>query len=145
MKKINYIDDFDKWKSEFSFVTPINVRFSETDMYGHVNNVSAFIYFEEARIKFLEDLHMFTDISNEESIVIVADLQCDFHLQMYFNEQIQIYVKVNHIGNTSFDIHYMALNEKNEITLTGRNRCVYMNPKIGKPKALTDSMKEKLR
>lgn len=43
MKSVNYIDNMDQWRSEFSFFTPIKVRFSETDMYGHVNNVSAFI------------------------------------------------------------------------------------------------------
>jgi acyl-CoA thioester hydrolase len=34
---------------------PVRVRFCETDMAGHVNNTSYFIYLEEARGKFFED------------------------------------------------------------------------------------------
>lgn len=32
----------------------VNVRFSETDALGHINNTSYFIYLEEARMKFLK-------------------------------------------------------------------------------------------
>ena len=34
----------------------VNVRFSETDALGHINNTSYFIYLEEARMKFFEAL-----------------------------------------------------------------------------------------
>ncbi|MGP4108388.1 acyl-CoA thioesterase [Virgibacillus sp. L01] len=145
MKTVSYIKDLTKWQSEFSFYIPIKIRFSETDMFGHVNNVSAFIYFEEARIEFLKSVGLFqNEKSNDEGVPIVADLQCDYHKQMYFNEQMWLYVKVNHIGNTSLDIHYMALNDKNELCLTGRGRLVYIDPESGKPIQLMDSMKEKL-
>ncbi|MFB4166645.1 acyl-CoA thioesterase [Virgibacillus sp. JSM 102003] len=145
MKTVSYIEDLTKWQSEFSFYIPVKIRFSETDMFGHVNNVSAFIYFEEARIEFLKSVGLFqNENSNDEGVPIVADLQCDYHKQLYFNEQIWLYVKVNYIGNTSLDIHYMALNDKNELCLTGRGRLVYIDPESGKPIQLLDSMKEKL-
>ncbi|SDQ45376.1 acyl-CoA thioester hydrolase [Virgibacillus subterraneus] len=145
MKTVSYIDDLTRWQSEFSFYIPIKIRFSETDMFGHVNNVSAFIYFEEARIEFLKSVGLFqNEGSDDEGVPIVADLQCDYHTQMYFNEKLWQYVKVNHIGNTSLDIHYMALNDKGEMCLTGRGRLVYINPESGKPISIANSMKEKL-
>ena len=62
MKQIPYIADFNQWKEEFSFYIPVNVRFSETDMFGHVNNVSPFIYFEEARTTFMQKYKVFGDL-----------------------------------------------------------------------------------
>ncbi len=97
---------------------------SETDLYGHVNNTSVFIYFEEARIEYLNSLGLFKELGQDELGFVVADLQCNYLRQMYFNEIIHFYVKVESVGNTSFDIHYMAKNEKGEITLTGRGRLV---------------------
>ncbi|WP_164668444.1 acyl-CoA thioesterase [Virgibacillus doumboii] len=144
MIKVSYIENMEKWRSEFSFFVPINVRFSETDMFGHVNNVSPFIYFEQARIEFLQSAGLFNNTNNDDGMPIVADLQCDYHKQMFFNEKINLYVKVNHIGNTSLDIHYMALNQKDELCLTGRGRMVYINPETGKPVPLSKTMKEKL-
>lgn len=44
-----------KW---FSFYNPVKVRFGEVDMFGHVNNVVAFTYFEEARIALFKELDL---------------------------------------------------------------------------------------
>ncbi|MFD2046253.1 acyl-CoA thioesterase [Ornithinibacillus salinisoli] len=144
LKNISYIEDMEKWRSEFTFSIAINIRFSETDMFGHVNNVSPFIYFEEARIAFLKSLGLFGGNQEEEGIPIVADLQCDYHRQIFFGEKIKLYVKVNQVGNSSFDVHYMALNEKEALCLTGRGRMVFIHPSTGKPVPLRESMKQKL-
>lgn len=40
----------------------VNVRFSETDALGHINNTSYFIYLEEARMKFFEALGLATNV-----------------------------------------------------------------------------------
>lgn len=144
MGAIPYIEDFEEWKSEFSFYIPIKVRFSETDMFGHVNNVSAFIYFEEARIEFLKSKGLFSDPQTEQAIPVVADLQCNFLKQMYFDMTIRLYVKVARVGTSSFDIHYMALNEEDHICLTGRGRLVSIDKETGKALPLKEKMKQKL-
>ncbi|GAA0601247.1 thioesterase family protein [Virgibacillus siamensis] len=144
MSKVTYIDDMEQWRSEFSFYIPIKIRFSETDMFGHVNNVSPFIYFEEARIEFLKAAGLFDRANTDNGMPIVADLQCDYHKQLFFDDPLKLYVKVNHIGNSSLDIHYMAVNEQDKLCLTGRGRMVYINTETGKPVSINESMKEKL-
>lgn len=143
MASISYISDIDQWREEFSFHISIRVRFSETDMNGHVNNVSAFIYFEEARIEFMKASGLLSD-ANENHMPVVADMQCDYHMQMYFDDVLNLYVKADHVGNTSVDIHYMALNQESSITLTGRGRLVQLDMKTGSPVPLSSTMKEKL-
>src|SRR5690625_7831770 len=110
-------------------------------MFGHVNNVSPFIYFEEARIEYLKSVGLFmqnNENEGNEGIPIVADLQCDYHQQIFFNEQLKMYVKVKHMGTTSLDINYMALNEQDRICLTGRGRLDYVIQATGKPHPLSD-------
>lgn len=144
MRKINYIEDFSKWKDEFTFFIPIRIRFSETDMFGHVNNVSPFIYFEEARIEYLKSVGLFESESDMEGIPIVADLQCDYLKQLFFQDSLNMYVKAAQVGKTSFDIHYMGVIQNDEVCLTGRGRIVYINPSTGKPLALGEQVKERL-
>lgn len=144
MKQIAYIEDAVSWEEEFSFYIPIKIRFSETDMFGHVNNVSPFIYFEEARIEFFKKTGLFKSVTGNESIPIVADLQCDYHEQIFFGETIQMYVKTNKIGNSSLDVHYMALNNKGNVCLTGRGSMVNVDIKSGKPLPLTVEEKNRL-
>lgn len=143
MAAISYIDDLQQWREGFSFNIPIRVRFSETDMNGHVNNVSSFIYFEEARIEFMKSVGLVSE-ADESHMPVVADMQCDYHMQMYFDDVLSLYVKANHVGNTSVDIHYMALNQASKLTLTGRGRLVQLDTNTGNPVPLTMLMKEKL-
>jgi|SRR5690625_2534384 len=145
MAKIDYIKNIEQWRSEFQFSIPVYIRFSETDMIGHMNNVSPFIYFEEARIKFLKSLGLFSEGDYAQGVPVVADMQCNYLKQMYFGENINMYVKAQHVGTTSIDFHYMAINEKDEITLTGRGRLVFVEQESGKPVPLKDEIKRKLQ
>ena len=56
MSRISYIDNMEEWASSFQFKHPVKVRFSETDMFGHVNNTVPFTYFEEARIEYFKSI-----------------------------------------------------------------------------------------
>lgn len=144
MKSIDYIDDFSSWAEEFDFYIHVNIRFSETDMYGHMNNVSPFIYFEEARIAYLRSLGLFNDFSNKEEAIIVADLQCNYLKQLFFGDQVNVHVKTKEVGNSSFDVHYMVTKGDFDVVLTARGRLVYIDANLGKSKPLTEDMKEKL-
>ena len=142
MVKATYIEDFQKWESEFAFSVQLKVRFSETDMFGHVNNTVVFTYLEYARIEYLQSIQL---MNKEGNIPVVADLQCDYVRQMYFGEKITIFVKVARVGNSSVDIHYLGKNEKDEIVFTARGTIVQINAKTGKGVAFTDEEKQLLR
>ncbi|RFA34956.1 hypothetical protein CAI16_09520 [Virgibacillus dokdonensis] len=139
--RISYIDNLNEWSKTFSFSIPVTIRFSETDLFGHMNNTTVFIYFEQARIEFLKAAGVFDGNTNTEGIPVVSDLQCDFLKQLYFDQTIQVYVKAHHVGRSSVDIHYMVLDDKQEIALTGRGRLVYIHAKTGKPISLGESMR----
>ncbi|CAM3107625.1 thioesterase family protein [Filibacter tadaridae] len=132
--KASYIEELDTWASEFAFSAPITVRFSETDMYGHLNNTIPFSYFEYARIEYFKHIGLMSDWLNpvSETIPVVADLQCDFVKQVFFDETVNLYVKVATIGNSSIDIHYMAKNGNGDIVFTGRGTVVQIGRRTGK-------------
>lgn len=142
--KVKYIENPEVWASDFNFFVEVKVRFSETDMYGHLNNTVPFTYFELARIEYLQSTGMMKDwdSKNSETIIVVADLQCDFLRQVYFNEKLKIYVKAASVGSSSIDIHYLGKNEKNEPVFTGRGALVQIDSKTGKSVPLTEEEKK---
>ncbi len=143
MAKIAYISDMEQWKSEFVFSHKINVRFSETDMFGHLNNTVPFTYFESARIEYFKHLGYMQNWfdPNYDLIPVVADLQCDFLKQVYFDETIHLYVKADSVGNSSVDIHYMGLDSKGKTAFTGRGTIVQISRTSGKPVGWTEEEK----
>ena len=75
--KAAYINDLSTWASEFKFSVPVSVRFSETDMYGHLNNTVPFIYFEYARIEFLKHIGLMNDWLNPKGERFLLLLICN--------------------------------------------------------------------
>lgn len=140
-----YIEDFDRWTEEFRFSVPVTVRFSETDMYGHLNNTVPFTYFEYARVEYFKDLGLMQHWleSDSETIPVVADLQCDYAKQVFFDEELLIHVKAGKIGNSSVDLHYWATNAQGETCLTGRGTIVQIAKASGKSKAWDIAEKER--
>ena len=70
----------------FCIFIEVRVRFSETDMYGHMNNTVSFTYFEQARIDYFRHLGVLMPAAIDEhveGIPIVADLQCDYVKQVF--------------------------------------------------------------
>lgn len=137
-----YIEDLEAWSQDFTFYEDIKVRFSETDMYGHMNNTVIFSYFEQARIGLFQKLNIFKiGESTGTSIIVVADLQCDFVRQVYFDEKLKVYAKIAKVGNSSVDVHYMVKNEHNDICFVGRGSIVQINPQTGKSVAFSEETK----
>ena len=62
-------------------------------MYGHLNNTVPFIYFEHARIEFLKEIRLMNNWLDPkgDTFPVVADLQCDFVKQVFFDEKLKIF------------------------------------------------------
>jgi acyl-CoA thioester hydrolase len=146
MSKMNYVDDFAAWEESFAFSHSVKVRFSETDMFGHLNNTIPFTYFEEARIEFFKSIGFMQEWVKpvNETIPVVADLQCDFLKQVFFDESLSIYVKAESIGRSSVDLHYMAKRKDGAVCFAGRGTIVQISRKTGKGVSWTEEMRKLL-
>ena len=80
-----------------------HVRFSDVDVYGHVNNVKYFEYYQEARIAFLRSL---IDSEAEPSFrQVVARIDVDYKRPILFRpEPYLVESWVTGIGTSSYDL-----------------------------------------
>ena len=84
-------------------VFPMRVRFSDVDVYGHVNNVKYFEYYQEARLAFLTSMGR----AEEEGrfAVVVARVDVDYMRPILFrSEPYTIESWVDRVGNSSFGL-----------------------------------------
>ena len=79
------------------------VRFSDVDIYGHVNNVKYFEYYQEARLAFLTSMGR----AEEEGrfAVVVARVNVDYKRPILFrSEPYVIESWIDRVGNSSFGL-----------------------------------------
>jgi acyl-CoA thioester hydrolase len=84
---------------------PLHVRFSDVDVYGHVNNVKYFEYFQEARIVYLMHLRDGAPEGAGETPLVIAQMDVDYRVPILFRpEPYDVHSWVSSVGNTSFVI-----------------------------------------
>ena len=131
----------------FKHKTPIQLRFKDVDMMGHVNNANHFTYLELARVKY------FNDVAGEEvnwtkQGIILANAILDYKLPILFNDRISVYTKCSRIGNKSFDLEYFIVKEegsKEMIAAKASTVLVCYDYEKGQSIPMPDEWKEKIK
>lgn len=86
-------------------------------MMNVVNNAVYFNYFEDARVKYLQNLktqYQLEGIMENDSFFIMARNEIDYHSPATFDDELSIYTKIEWIKNTSFGFKHMIINGKTD-------------------------------
>lgn len=124
----------------------VYVRFCETDAAGHINNVSYFMYLEEARIKLVEALGMNLYDSDMSLNFILASTTCDYLAQAYGGETLHISSSVETIGTKSFRLqHFISRKSTGARIAKGVATMVTYNYKEQQAVPIPDFLREYLQ
>lgn len=117
--------------------TDVQVRFSDTDAFGHLNNASFAHYDELARIAFL------SHIPEAFGAVILARLAIDFKRQVRFGEPMHVRTEVESIGRTSFGLRQLIM-VGDAVAADARSVIVLFDYATQTPKSIPESMRAAL-
>jgi len=117
---------------------PVHVRFSDVDVYGHVNNVKYFEYFQEARIHLIfaggrelgDGLHL-----------VVAQTDVDYRRPILFRaEPYDCRTWVSRIGSTSV-VFESVVRDRDEVLARAKVVGVCIDSRTGRPAAVPDELR----
>jgi len=124
----------------------VNIRFSDLDLFGHVNNAVYLTYYEEARVAYFNEVVGYDyDWSTEG--VILARVEIDFVIPVHFKDEVFIRTKCCRMGSKSFDLAYemFIVKEEKEIMLSSATSVMVMyNYKEKKSILVSEEWKVKL-
>lgn len=132
----------------FSKFFQISTRWSDNDVYRHVNNVIYFSFFDTAVNQNLIENGLL-DVENSPYVGLVVDNQCQYFSPIAFPDQVKVGVKVIKLGNSS--VQYLLGIFKNQdpnICALGKFTHVYVDRSTNRPvpiPAEIRSMLEKLQ
>ena len=133
-----------KTRDQFKFFLDIQTRWADNDIYGHVNNVTYYSYFDTAANALLIQKTGF-DIHQSQSIGLVVDSACSFFQELSFPEIIQVGVAIGKIGNTSLRYELAIFKQGQEqASAQGHFVHVFVDRETRKTVPLTESVREVL-
>jgi acyl-CoA thioester hydrolase len=101
-------------RKDYAVTYAISTRWMDNDVYGHVNNVTYYSYFDTVANTFLIE-QAGLDIHNGESIGYIVQSECYYHSAIAFPERIEGAFKVNRIGNSSVEYGVAIFKEGQDI------------------------------
>ncbi len=87
-------------RDDYKVFYPITTRWSDNDIYGHVNNVVYYAYFDTAANRYLIE-EGGLDISDGTIVGYVVSSGCDYHAPITYPEAVEAGVRVDRLGNSS--------------------------------------------
>lgn len=132
-------------RAEFSFTTPIQLRFSDIDGYLHVNNGVYFSYFEHARAVFLYQVAGW-DVLDVGTVV--GRIEIDYLRPIHLTDQVEALVKCSRLGNSSFDLEQVLVGKDSsgneQVYATCKSILVSVDKASMKPVPVPDPFRQKL-
>lgn len=83
--------------ADYPYLTPITTRWSDNDIYGHINNVVYYSYFDSAANRFLIEAGL--DIHGGDIIGLVVESRCTYHAPLAYPVELRAGVRVDKLGN----------------------------------------------
>lgn len=87
-------------RADYRVFYPISTRWSDNDIYGHVNNVTYYSYFDTAANRYLIE-EGGLDISDGTIVGYVVNSGCEYHAPLTYPEPIEAGLRVDRLGSSS--------------------------------------------
>ncbi|WP_417779150.1 acyl-CoA thioesterase [Stutzerimonas xanthomarina] len=87
-------------RADYRHFQPITTRWHDNDIYGHVNNVVYYSYFDSAVNAYLIERGGL-DIHEGEVVGFVVSSSCDYFASIAFPDVLEVGLRVGKLGNSS--------------------------------------------
>ena len=87
-------------REAFAHFSSITTRWMDNDIYGHVNNVTYYSYFDTAVNRYLIEAGVL-DIHGGEVIGLVTETHCNYFAPLAFPRNVEAGIRVAHVGKSS--------------------------------------------
>ena len=133
----------DTWRTrtDYRVFRPVATRWMDNDVYGHVNNVVYYSYFDTAVNGWLIEATR-QDIRALPAIGVVAETGCRFLSQLSFPDSLEVGLRVERLGNRSV-VYGLGIFRQGEDTAAaiGRFVHVYVDAATRKPVPIPEAIR----
>jgi len=131
-------------REDYRHFMPITTRWMDNDVYGHINNVQYYSYFDTAVNRYLIDQGVL-DIRHGDVIGLVVETHCNFFSSAAFPQDIEAGIRVARLGRSSVRYEVgLFVGDKEQAIAQGHFVHVYVNRDSQKPVNIPDNLRSVL-
>ncbi|PLZ00147.1 thioesterase [Burkholderia sp. WAC0059] len=135
----------DATRADFPHLAEIPTRWMDNDLYGHVNNVTYYSYFDTAVNAFLIERGVL-DIHGGETVGFVVESGCSYFAPIAFPDRLQVGLRVARIGSSSVRYELgIFRNDEPAVCAAGHFVHVYVDRRSTRPVKVPEPMRAVLR
>lgn len=133
-----------KQRQQYNFFLPIQTRWADNDMFGHVNNVTYYSYFDTAANALLIEKAGFKP-QYSPCIGLVVSSNCQFNQELSYPEIIEVGVAIQKLGQSSitYDLAIFKLGH-DDAAAQGNFVHVFVDRTTRKSTAISNEMRSAL-
>jgi acyl-CoA thioester hydrolase len=126
----------------WTILRPHRIRWSECDLYGHVNHTAYLTLFEDLRVEHWEALTSLT-IAPDRPGPVLAQIEARYIRAVGFGDEVTLALRTTSFRRSSY-VHDYALLKDGEACCTARAVVVVTRQDTGEKVALPPELREKL-
>jgi len=131
-------------RADYRHFLTIPTRWMDNDIYGHVNNVNYYSFFDTAVNRYLIDAGVL-DIHDGRVVGFVVETQCQYFAPIAFPDAIHAGIRVAQLGNRSVRYEVgLFRNDDDKPAAAGHFVHVYVERASGRPVAIPDDTRAAL-
>ncbi|WP_296250800.1 acyl-CoA thioesterase [Pseudomonas sp. UBA4194] len=128
-------------RADYRYFQPILTRWHDNDVYGHVNNVTYYSYFDTAVNTYLIEQGGL-DIHGGAVVGFVVSSACDYFASVAFPDRLEVGLRVGKLGSSSvqYELAVFRAGEE-EACAAGRFVHVFVDRATNQPVAIPDGLR----
>lgn len=128
---------------DFPYVMPITLRWHDNDVYGHVNNVDYYAFFDSAINRFLIE-EGGLDIQHGKVFGVCAQSSCQFLASASYPGEVRCGVRVGRLGNTSVTYELGLFDSESTALAEGSFTHVFVDRETRRPAPIPEPVRAAL-
>lgn len=131
-------------RADYRAFRPITTRWADNDVYGHINNVQYYAFFDTVVNAHLIE-HGVLDIHDGATIGFVVETRCNYFAPLAFPDRIEGGLRVDRIGGSSVRYGVAIFREgADRAAAAGHFVHVYVDRTTGRPTSLPAPLRAEL-
>ena len=120
---------------------PLQLRFNDIDILGHLNNTVYFSLYDLGKAKFMEE-HGLRPAGPTPPSSVIADVHCTYLQPIHYGDEIYVTTRMTETGEKHFVLEQELIDGEDTVRSRCRTVMVYIDPATGKSAPLTEAYRK---